>query len=376
MTRRDAQLRQRLVDHLVAIGLLDQRWRPSFADVPRHAFIPDTVWRQVVTDDDADVTPLLAPMHRADDPTAWLEHVYRNTHVVTQVDDGVPAGPGGRGLAATSSSSQPSVMAIMLGALDAEPGHRVLEVGAGTGYNAALLAHRVGAANVTTVDVDPAVAAAAAAALAATGFAGVTVVVGDGELGHPPGAPYDRVVCTAGVREVPPAWVLQTRPGGRIVAPWANLLFDGAVLTLAVRTDGRATGRLGERVSFMPLRGQRTPLLPTVDPAAGDVEVRTTDCHPDVVVLDPAVLLAVSLRVPRCRRAQQPGGVAWFVDQWSGSWAVVRPTDADITVDQRGPRRLWDEVEDAYRWWRRAGRPGLDRWRVSITPDGQSFQPR
>lgn len=370
----DAALRHRLVDHLVAIGLLDQRWRASFAEVPRHLFIPDTVWRQAVAGNGS-LVAVFEPVRRADDPSAWLRHVYRNTHVVTQVDDGEPAGPDGCGLVATSSSSQPSVMVLMLNALDAEPGHRVLEIGAGTGYNAAILAHRLGASQVVTVDIDPAITAAAAAALATAGFPGVTVVTADGELGYPPGAPFDRIICTAAVREVPLSWLEQTRPGGRIVAPWSNLLFDGALLTLSVHAGQRASGWLSDRVSFMPLRGQRAP-APVRQLSTAGATVRTTDCHPDTVLRDPAALLAVSLRVPDCVRAHQPGGTTWLLDQRSQSWSVVRPGRAGISVEQSGPRRLWDEAEAAHRWWVRAGCPDLDRWLVTVGPRGQSFQLR
>jgi len=369
VTGQHAELRRRLADELVDAGLLGPRWLPSFLDVERHAFIPDIVW---LSDPDRTDGADLVPLRRADDPPAWLDLVYRNTHVVTQVDDGRPAGPGGRGMVATSSSSQPSVMALMLTALDAEPGHRVLEVGAGTGYNAALLARRVGAANVTTVDIDPLVAAAAAASLDAAGFGAVTVVTGDGELGHPAGAPYDGVICTAGVRDVPYEWVRQTRPGGRIVAPWSTLLYDGGVLTLTVRADGTADGRLTDRVAFMPLRGQRVlPAIPD-DLGAAGVTARTTGCHPDAVLRDPGALLAVGLRVPRCRRSSGPSGALCLVDRWSRSWAVVRPGRSGTTVHQHGPRNLWDEVEDAHRWWLDAGSPPADRWLITLTPTAQT----
>ncbi len=382
VTRRHARLRRLLVDHLVDSGLLPPQWSPSFLEVRRHDFVPATVW---VADPvppsrsgGAGASPVpdadLVPMRRDDDPDAWLDLVYRDTHIVTQVDDGHPAGPGGRGVVATSSSSQPSVMAIMLAALDAEPGHRVLEVGAGTGYNAALLAHRVGAANVTTVDIDPAVAAAAGAALAAAGFGEVTVVTGDGELGHPDGAPYDRVICTAGVRDVPFAWVRQTRPGGRIVAPWSNLLFDGGVLTLTVDTDGeRATGHLTDRVAFMSLRGQRVPSVVPRDLPTDDATTRTSSRHPDDVVRDPDALLAISLRVPNCRRTFEPGGGLWFIDQWSRSWALVRPDRSGTTVHQHGPRLLWDEIEQAHDWWLTAGSPATADWQITITPTAHTI---
>jgi protein-L-isoaspartate(D-aspartate) O-methyltransferase len=109
----------------------------------------------------------------------------------------------------------------MLAALDAEPGMRGLEIGTGTGYNAALLAHRLGAQTITSVEIDPALAEHARRALTAIGYL-VTVITGDGALGYSPGAPYDRIISTAAVREVPYPWVAQTRPGGTILTPWGT----------------------------------------------------------------------------------------------------------------------------------------------------------
>jgi len=100
----------------------------------------------------------------------------------------------------------------MLAALDAHEGHRVLDTGTGTGYNAALLAHRLGAEQVTSIEVDPDVAASARTALSDNGFGGVTTVTGDGALGYPSGGPYDRVIATAACNQIPYAWIAQTRP--------------------------------------------------------------------------------------------------------------------------------------------------------------------
>jgi protein-L-isoaspartate O-methyltransferase len=148
------------------------------AEVPRHEFIPELVWRY---DRDTSAYCDLVPLRRCDDPQGWLERAYANALVNTQVDDGHPIGEAGRGFEVTSSASMPGVVAQMLAALDVEPGMRVLEIGTGTGYNTALLAHRLGAGNIVSVEVDPAVAGHARRALAATGFGAVTVVTADGE---------------------------------------------------------------------------------------------------------------------------------------------------------------------------------------------------
>ena len=112
-----------------------RRWLRSPAPVN-----PDTVWFR-----NPDGWPTLLPLHRGDDPDRWLELTYTHDDaVVTQIDDGHPSGPGLAGAMQTSSASAPDIVAIMLAALDAHEGHRVLEIGTGTGYNAALLAHRLG----------------------------------------------------------------------------------------------------------------------------------------------------------------------------------------------------------------------------------------
>jgi protein-L-isoaspartate O-methyltransferase len=98
--------------------------------------------------------------------------------------------------------------------------HRVLEIGTGTGYNAALLAHRLGDGQVVSIEVDPQVAEQTRHALARAGFA-PTVITADGSAGYPAGAPYDRVIatCSALLGQVPYQWVAQTRAGGRLVVP-------------------------------------------------------------------------------------------------------------------------------------------------------------
>lgn len=125
----------------------------------------------------------------------------------------------------TSSSSAPSVVAAMLDALDVQPGQQVLEIGTGTGWNAALLCELVGDADrVTTIEVDPVVAAQARKTLGAAGYE-VRVVVGDGAEGFPALAPYDRIIATCAVWEVPHAWLTQVRDGGIIVTPWSPQRF-------------------------------------------------------------------------------------------------------------------------------------------------------
>jgi protein-L-isoaspartate(D-aspartate) O-methyltransferase len=119
-----------------------------------------------------------------------------------------------------STISHPSAVALMLKPLELKPGQRVLEIGAGTGYNAALIAQIVGlSGQVTTVDIEPFIVAGAKANLRETGFDRIKVILGEGGLGYPDNAPYDRIVATVGVWEIPISWFEQLAPSGRIAAP-------------------------------------------------------------------------------------------------------------------------------------------------------------
>jgi protein-L-isoaspartate(D-aspartate) O-methyltransferase len=362
-----------LVDELEGSGDLAPEWSGAFRAVPRHLFIPSTVW---IEDGDG-----LVPVHRERDPEAWLDLCYANDFVITQVDDGAPVGPGLAGEEITSSSSRPDVVALMLAALDAEPGMDVLEIGTGTGWNAALLAERLGAAHVTTVEVDTEVAEQAHRALREAGHK-VVAVTGDGALGYEPGAPYDRVIATVGVQRVPRAWVEQTRPGGRILVPWLTDFHNGALLALTAHGDGIAAGRVVGNVAFMPLRaqrGRRASLVRDVC-AVGQARRSATDLHPYEVMGEYDASIAIGLKVPRCKRVVERQGdegeyTVWLIDPWSGSWASLRhvPGAECFEVRQLGFRSLWDEVEAAHRWWTGLGRPGTARWGLTVMPGGQEL---
>lgn len=216
-----AALHERLVDSLVERELIrSPRVEAAFRAVRREIFLPEL----------------------------GVEDVYGDKAIITKRDES------GRPV---SSSSQPAIMAIMLEQLDLERGHRVLEIGAGTGYNAALMAHIVGDEGaVTTVDIDADLATTARAQLAAAGFEGVTVICGDGMRGYPQNAPYDRIILTVAGWDIAPEWAAQLRPEGRLVLP---LSFFGPQLSIAFdRRDGGFCSRSIFACGFMPVRGPRS----------------------------------------------------------------------------------------------------------------------
>ena len=119
-----------------------------------------------------------------------------------------------------STISQPFAVAHLLEGFALEPSMSVLEIGAGTGYQAALIAHIVGkSGTVLTVDIAEPLIEKARQNLHNAGITNAEVVLGDGALGYPQAAHYDRIVATVGLREFPLAWTAQLKPGGRIVAP-------------------------------------------------------------------------------------------------------------------------------------------------------------
>jgi len=355
-------------------------WRSELTSVARERFVPETIW--------LDTDNGYAALRRADDPVAWQRHVAANEPIVTQVDDGGVA-PGQLGHRASSSTSQPSVVALMLVAAALRPGLRVLEIGTGTGWNTALLCERLGDAAVVSVEIDPDVARTAAAALTTSGYHPM-LVNADGADGHPAQAPYDRVIATVAViGPVPYSWIEQTRSGGLLITPWGSEFCNGALLRLRVGDHGVARGRFHEGLAFIRLRGQRKDTEVVEDGGIRTTTaLREREIHEAVSIRGAA--FAIGLRVPDCHlrivhdpatddgpasagRTTNCQHLVHLHDPGTGSWARVRiAADPPFTLHQGGPRDLWDEVVGAYRWWCAVDRPGPDRFGLTVSPTGQS----
>ncbi|HEX2299770.1 MAG TPA: methyltransferase domain-containing protein [Pseudonocardiaceae bacterium] len=335
---------------------LTDSWRPAFTATPRELFIPDRALR-IHADDTK------TPIDRCADPDAWRRAVYSNDALITQFDDGAPEGEGD----ATSSSSMPSVMLCMLNHLDVHEGHRVLEIGTGTGYNTALLAHRLGAANVVSVEIDPGIARQARANLAAAGHA-VRVITGDGAVGYPPGGPYDRVLATCSVATVPWAWVEQTRPGGVIVTPWGPPMANHHLLRIEVDQHG-GVGTIVDGVEFMRLRSQRWQVTDEPDDFPDIAACSGTGLDPHEVLGNHSGLVP-ALRMGDCRAIFETDRDTGKEALWllaADSWASV----IDGKVRQAGARKLWDEAVAAYHWWLRHDCPARVQFHLTLTPHRQ-----
>ncbi|MEW2087258.1 methyltransferase domain-containing protein [Streptomyces sp. NPDC005283] len=317
-------------------------WSDAFATVPRHVFVP----RFYLQDAEG------AWQTMAWGEPGYLETVYSDAALTTQLDDhGVP----------TSSSSQPSLMLSMLEALDIDEGHRVFELGTGTGYNLGLLSHRLGDTNVTSVDVDPGLIETAARNLQTAGFT-PTVAVGDGAKGYPSRAPYDRIIATVGLHMIPQPLLAQTSAGAVIVLPLGY-----GIVRATVTGPGHATGRfLVTPAHFMARRTSSTE--PQFD-AAG--QQSPTDSS-----VPPADLLG-RLKFPASVALPGYGSCSWrdgdgqleAVGLWTpdGSTAIAHVSG---TVRQYGPQRPWDTVEDLAKVFN--SEPDRADFLLTVTPTGQT----
>ncbi|MEU1883466.1 methyltransferase domain-containing protein [Streptosporangium sp. NPDC020072] len=367
---------QALRDVLRESGVLAPDWEPAFETVPRHLFLPEVMWPSTGQG--------YITVSKGDDPDGWRRWADADVPVVTQWDDGRHSGPE-RGELATSSSSMPSAVFSMFADLSVFDGAKVLEIGTGTGWCAALLSARLGERDVVSVEVDETVAETARKALATAGWH-PEVITGDGLLGWPERAPYDRILVTVGVHEVPRVWIEQTRPGGVLVMPWGTRYSgQNAIVRLVVAEDGSASGHFTCATRFMHLRSQRLtwPEYDDYLPGEGwpaDTR-RSTTGVPVAEAVDESAYsasdFAISLLVPECVRTfeRSPQGVQtmWLYGLADRSWAAAffdEENPADSRVYQGGPRSLWDEVEAAHRWWVERGRPGHEEFGLTVTVNG------
>ncbi|HEX2913592.1 MAG TPA: hypothetical protein VH186_22505 [Chloroflexia bacterium] len=223
------QLRARLVAHLVREGVIrSPQLEEAFAAVPREFFLPGDI---------------------------PLKKVYTDDAIVVKWDEQNQP---------TSSSTQPLLMADMLEALRLEPGQRVLEIGAGVGYNAAIMAYVLGdGACLTTVDLDPGMAEISRqnlerlAQYLGPSFGRVQVVAGDGSKGYDANAPYDRIIVTVQQWEISPAWVEQLKVGGLLLLPLtiSRHLWGGLIPAFQKLSNGHLQAIAASHGGFMPMRG-------------------------------------------------------------------------------------------------------------------------
>ncbi|MBM7774206.1 methyltransferase of ATP-grasp peptide maturase system [Actinokineospora baliensis] len=358
----------RLADELAAAGkLTEPRLGEAVRATPRHVFVPtyhqqtpDGTWVERTSTDD-------------------LPAVYANTALITTI---APV-PGGA-TTVLSSSTQPGLMTRMIESLGLTDGARVLEIGTGTGYNAALLAHRLGDDKVFSVDVEPDLVDLARRRLAGLGHH-PTLVARDGSAGLPEHAPFDAIIATCAVAAVPWAWIEQVRPGGVVLTDLKTAPGAGSLVRLTRVDAERAEGRFDATyAAFMDLR-----YTPGSNPAGFRVErdhdhaeYRTTSLDPNApwtallvwflasFDLGPEIAYGYTIPDGTIPAHRQTAPTASWIATPDGSWAEITlaADNGQHTVAEGGPRRLWYLVERAHHFWTDLGQPGWDRFGLTTTP--------
>jgi protein-L-isoaspartate(D-aspartate) O-methyltransferase len=212
------RLNQILVDKLKNQGFIQSpEIEAAFLSVQRHLFLPNLP----------------------------LEEVYQDEAIITKRLNGK----------SVSSSSQPAMMAIMLEQLNLQPGDQVLEIGAATGYNAALMAHIVGAkGQVITLDIDEDIVKNARRHLEIATAKQVEVICADGGFGYPDFAPYDRIILTVGAWDIAPAWQQQLKPSGRLVLP-LTLIANNELSIAFDMVENNLVSVSSKKCGFIKMRG-------------------------------------------------------------------------------------------------------------------------
>jgi protein-L-isoaspartate(D-aspartate) O-methyltransferase len=350
-----------LVAELTNSGILtDPRWREAFEQTPRHVFVPRFLRRDETTVDNIDPATT----------SEYLEEVYSDLSLVVQqvrvarIDIPLP----------TSSSTMPSLMARMLELLDVTNNSRVLEIGTATGYNAALLCHRLGSDQVTSIELHSGQAATAAEHLHAVSYH-PTLAVGDGADGVPTNAPYDRILATCAVPAIPPSWIDQLAIGGRIVTDLRGEM-SSSLAVLDKTAPGIVQGQLLEQPGhFMWLRTDPEHPLRDLDRYRYVIDLdeavtTSTDLDPRVLD-DPGLRVLLGILEPTlsafAQRDNDDAAPNWSMRAAGGSW--VKTTGH--TVVQGGPRRIWPSIERAVSEWHRLGRPQRGQYGLTATADGR-----
>lgn len=349
------------------------RWRQAVTDTPRHVFVPRWFEQQPGAGWDWSMRAADGPS----DPDRWCAAAYTDRTLITQLgtvhaddaDDQVVTGQ-----QPTSSGTNPSTVVAMLRHARVYDGADVLDVATGTGYSAALLAHRLGDKRVTSIDVDAGLVERAAARLDVIGLHPTLAAV---DATGPIAGEYDRIIAMVSVRPVPASWLATLRPGGRFVAAISGTTL---LLTAEATGDGGAVGRIEpEAGGFMSTRHGSAYAPAAVGwekiREAGGEEVGRGRMPLWSIPGNSDVASLLELRVPGIRCHHERGSDRRSLTVWlahdDGSWARATAAHGDVPdVHQSGPRRLWDEYDQVRAVWNMWGtNPALGA-RATIDPDG------
>jgi protein-L-isoaspartate(D-aspartate) O-methyltransferase len=370
LEERRAQLINQLAsDGSLLPGPMQDNVRAALLRVPRHLFVPGV----------------------------YLEAVYRDTILVTKRD---------KYGAALVACPQPSTLAHLLSELDVQPGQNVLEIGTGTGYTAALLADIVGPeGRVTSLEIDAEVADAARSHLDRAGYGHVSVIHTDGANGWPDAAPFDCILVSLNLWDIPTAWPAQLAPEGKLaVALGINGIQLGTVLSQTaprVLTSGTVFP-----MGFLNIQGQAAGPDKHVHLPGSSMEMRIpegtslNEASLHTLLSDDQEIIQLPLELDRRNLGMfsyyllfhQPASynlVTYSIPEGQLAygmhgigWGVVSPASACLVPygDQRvvyafGGSDAYYELAKRAREWQQAGQPGLERTHLAVTPVGQPFDP-
>ncbi|MFF5715846.1 ATP-grasp peptide maturase system methyltransferase [Streptomyces buecherae] len=375
------RLREAMAKALADDGVLpDPAWRAAVEAVPRHRFVPGFYLPADARDEQGLTVwePTTAELGYG----RWLAAAYSDTTLITQFDGDEPdwKQPAVRhGGAPTSSSTLPSLVVRMWADAEVAEGHTVLEIGTGTGYSTALVCERLGSAGVTSIEVDPHRLEQAASALYGCGYT-PTLAVADGLYGYWPEARFDRIVAACSFRAIPPALLVQARPGGKILLTLSGWLYGYARVLLTVDGDGTAEGQLlGGTVSFMSARTHAAPAYGNPAHWAAGLTEKPRAARHSPERFTAATEEAFHLRflaqsaVPDAQMTTV-GEVVHLVDVVTGSAATLTPGDGGWAVRQGGQVRLWDRIEHTLDAYDAAGAPGPETFTLRVHEGGQHIR--
>ena len=351
-----AALRDELVDRLIESGVIaSDPVERAFRRVPRDRYLErwyrydssgtDIPWRRIDFD-------------RENPSEAALREIYSNQALVTCCS----------GVFATSSTSQPSIVGRMLELLDLEPGMKVLEIGAGTGYNAALLSEIVGPrGTVVSVESQPPVARRARRVLEEEGHTNVRVLHRDGFEGFAKGAPFDRIVATVGCGDISPRWIEQLAGDGRLLIPLIHGEETPLVSVWRSERSGEVEGRTVELSSFMEaggLLGAGSLWRSILFPRGIDKEIWRRPLPEPIRGSDSSEESKGESRnlkffVALCSRHLWGSKHGYGIADPASCTAVVMQGQEVVACgeDARAADRLYESLEDYVARWDRMGRP-------------------
>ncbi|MEV6266704.1 methyltransferase domain-containing protein [Kribbella sp. NPDC051936] len=355
---------RKLADQVTATA---PEWHDSVSSTPRHQLVPR--WWEPIPDSYPFAWGLRTPQ-----PNQQWAEIYADETLVTRVGslhaDAADLSDRPTGLP-TSSSTLPGLIVRMLHLLDPDEQNRVLDVGTGSGYSAALLARRLGDTQVTSIDVDAYLVDVARERLADFGRTPhLEIADATGSL---PDTDYGRIIATVSVRPIPRAWLDALRPGGKIVT---TITGTSLLINAEKHADGVVRGRVQpDPATFMRTR-RDTDYPARLDHVYDDARDQPgTDTRPVAGRLpdlweDWELRCLYELDTPDIenRSATREDGtqLLWLLAA-DGSWA--RADSKSKTVHQSGPRRLWDDLERVQAKWTAAGHFPLHTMTVELGTD-------